>query len=149
MNMSIEQRFSPIGLSRIILNHKYKNKSKHGISEMLRNPNIIDDSLLAINISTCLFNDNRDGPISDIIRNCIGEEYELKLKMLAKQAGLYFFDEFDLRQTGFDKTPDIKLAIPCMYKGSVVNWIESKASFGDMDSHKKYFRDQLASYGNR
>lgn len=154
LKIAMRERFPPYGLCRLILNEYNfrglsKPPTKSELNEMLRNPTLIPDSLLAVNVSTCLYNDNRDGPIPDAIRQSIGEEYEHKLKLLAKEAGLHFFDEEDLRRIGFDKTPDLKLAVPCLYKGTVVHWIESKASFGDMESHKKYVRDQLTSYGNR
>ncbi|XP_062550499.1 CDAN1-interacting nuclease 1 isoform X2 [Armigeres subalbatus] len=118
-------------------------------NKKVKSTDLIPDSILGANVSYCLYNENMEGPITDTIRRCIGEEYEVKLKQLARDMGMVFYDEGDLRRTGYDKTPDLKLAIPCMYKGRVVNWIESKASFGDMDSHLKYVRDQLISYGNR
>ncbi|KAG4075344.1 hypothetical protein HA402_003135 [Bradysia odoriphaga] len=154
LKIAIRERFPPYGLCRLILNEYHFPQlstplTKSELNEMLRNPTLIPDSLLAVNVSTCLYNDIRDGPIPDAIRQSIGEEYEHKLKLLAKDAGLHFFDEDDLRRIGFDKTPDLKLAVPCLYKGTVIHWIESKASFGDMESHKKYVRDQLISYGNR
>lgn len=99
--------------------------------------------------STCIFNDIQDGPIIDMLRYTIGEEYEVKLKNLARDAGLTFYDEGDLRRDGFDKTPDLLLAIQCLYKGNVISWIESKASFGDPESHSRYLKDQLSSYTNR
>ena len=99
--------------------------------------------------STCIFNDVQDGVIIDMLRYSIGEEYEVKLKKLARDAGLTFFDEGDLRRDGFDKTPDLLLAIQCLYKNTIINWIESKASFGDYESHSKYLKDQLSCYENR
>jgi CDAN1-interacting nuclease 1 len=149
LHMSINNKFSPLGLSRILLNEKYKSSDKSEISDMLRDPNLIPDSLMAANIGFCLYNDNQEGILTDAIRKCVGEEYELKLKQYARYAGLEFYDEGDLRRTGYDKTPDLKLAIPCLYKGKVIHWIESKALFGDLYVHQKYIRDQLTSYSNR
>lgn len=84
-----------------------------------------------------------------MVRYSIGEEYEVKLKKLARNAGLTFYDEGDLRRDGFDKTPDLLLAVPCLYRNTIVTWIESKASFGDNESHSKYLKDQLSCYENR
>lgn len=117
---------------------------------MLTTPSLItDDPHFGLNIAHCLYNENYDGQIADIIRRTIGEDYEVRLKKLATDAGMIFHDEVYLRRHGYDKTPDLKLAVPCMYRGKVINWIESKASFGDLDSHQRYINEQLASYGNR
>lgn len=116
---------------------------------MLYHPRQIPNLHLAQNVVHCLSNDNYDGPIADMIRRTIGEDYETRLKRMATDAGMVFHDEVYLRRHGYDKTPDLKLAVPCMYKGKVIQWIESKASFGDMDSHRRYVQEQLLSYGNR
>lgn len=116
---------------------------------MLKNPHTIPDRLLALNVIQCLYNDNSDGPITDIVRRSIGEDYETRLKQKASEAGLVFHDEVYLRRYGYDKTPDLKLAVPCMFRGRLIHWIESKGSFGDMESHQRYISEQLASYGNR
>jgi hypothetical protein len=79
----------------------------------------------------------------------IGQEYELRLQRMLKDLNIVFRDEEHLRQHGYDKTPDIKLEIPIAVDGFVVNWIESKALFGDEESHNIYFKDQFLSYWNR
>lgn len=141
---------SPISYARIFLQEKFKSTYKKShINEILRNPNLIDDPILACNVTYCIHNDILDGPVTDVIRRCIGEEYELQLKTMAKDAGLVFYDEHDLRRTGFDKTPDLKLAIPVLFRGKVVHWIESKALFGSTKVHQKYIKEQLESYSNR
>ncbi|XP_055534979.1 CDAN1-interacting nuclease 1 [Wyeomyia smithii] len=149
LKMAVSLRIPPLSLCRIILLKRFPDTTKSEVSEMIRNPDLIKDSLLGANVGYCMYNENMEGPITDTIRRCIGEEYEVKLKHMARDVGLVFYDEGDLRRTGYDKTPDLKLAIPCLYKGRVVNWIESKASFGDMETHLGYLRDQLVSYGNR
>lgn len=68
---------------------------------------------------------------------------------MATQAGMHFYDENDLRRLGYDKTPDIKMLLPFLYKGEIINWIESKANFGCIKTHKTYIQQQLSSYCNR
>ncbi|XP_050091251.1 CDAN1-interacting nuclease 1 [Anopheles aquasalis] len=149
LKMAAKLRVPSMVLCRIILGKIFSTSTRQEIAEMLRMPDMIPDSLLAVNVSYSLYSENMDGPITDAIRRCIGEEYEDRTKKLARAAGMVFYDEGDLRRTGYDKTPDLKLAIPFAYRGRVINWIESKASFGDVDSHRRYIKDQLASYGNR
>lgn len=147
--MALEMDFSPISFARIIVSAAYSDLAKPEISEMIRNFDLIPDPRLSLNVCHCVLNDNQEGPIADAARRCIGEEYELRLKEFARNAGMVFYDEGDLRREGYDKTPDLKMAIPFLYKGKVMNWIESKALFGDQESHKRYLADQLTSYVNR
>lgn len=149
LHMATRERFLPVSFCRILLAIEYHGTPKSITNEMMRNPHMIPDPLLGLNVMNCLFNDKSDGPLIDLKRQAIGEDYEVRLKKLAADVGLEFHDEVYLRRYGYDKTPDLKLAVPCMYKGKIISWIESKASFGDMISHRQYVNDQLASYGNR
>ena len=53
----------------------------------------------------------------------IGHDYENKAKRSLERLGLSYQDEDELREKGYDKTPDIKLDIPFAYNGYVINWI--------------------------
>ncbi|XP_055904329.1 CDAN1-interacting nuclease 1 [Eupeodes corollae] len=149
IDIACSERMSPVILCRIILQERYKDFQKSDIAELMKKPNLIEDEKLAGNVRQCTLSDNQEGPVVDIRRRCLGEEYEVKLKKMATDAKMAFFDENDLRRTGFDKTPDLKLVLPCLYKGCVVNWIESKALFGDAKTHRRYLYSQLSSYSNR
>ncbi|EDO29082.1 predicted protein, partial [Nematostella vectensis] len=79
----------------------------------------------------------------------VGYEYEFILKEKLQNRNIEFIDEDIMRAKGYDKTPDFKLEIPIAVDGHVVNWIESKASFGDEYNHQAYLKEQFWSYWNR
>ena len=79
----------------------------------------------------------------------MGQEYEVKLQCYLKERNIPFRNEDQLRTRGYDKTPDVKLEIPIAVNGYVINWIESKARFGNKDIHKRYIKEQFLSYWNR
>ena len=68
---------------------------------------------------------------------------------MANEAGMHYYNENDLRRLRYDKTPDMKMILPFRYKGEIINWIESKADFGDIQTHKYNIQQQLSSYCNR
>lgn len=73
----------------------------------------------------------------------------MKLQDCLIQRNIAFRNEEHLRLRGYDKTPDIKLEVPIAVNGYVINWIESKARFGNMEVHQKYIKEQFLSYWNR
>ena len=93
--------------------------------------------------------DDQYGPIADSMALSVGQEYEVKLQCYLKEQNIPFRNEDQLRIKGYDKTPDVKLEVPIAVNGHVINWIESKARFGNEDIHKNYIKDQFLSYWNR
>uniref|UniRef100_A0A1A9WE78 CDAN1-interacting nuclease 1 n=1 Tax=Glossina brevipalpis TaxID=37001 RepID=A0A1A9WE78_9MUSC len=134
LKIAREHGIGPITLCRYILKCKYEMKNKAEISHLLKYPQLIEDHQLSANVIQCICSDNQDGPL---------------LKDLATKAGLHFHDENELRRLGYDKTPDLKMILPFLYRGEAINWIESKAGFGDIKSHRYYTQQQYQSYCNR
>nr|CAG4641883.1 EOG090X0A0V [Eurycercus lamellatus] len=154
LRLSEEMGLTPALLARAIVERHYQkpDKSKPAkllISTLLKNTSLIDDRDLAFETYLCLLEDDEYGPIADATKQSIGYEYEIKLRLDLDQCNIAFLHEEHLRFKGYDKTPDIKLEIPVAVDGQVINWIESKALFGDEESHRGYLKDQLYSYWNR
>ena len=59
--------------------------------------------------------------------------------------GVGYKREEELREGG-GKTPDFLLDGPIYYRGEEINWIESKASMGDLKEVKKNIKKQLSAY---
>lgn len=126
-----------------------KPPTKQQISQLMRDTNLIEDSDVAVEVFKATLRDEGYGYLAECTKRSIGAEYERRLKRHLRQLNISYQDEHDLRAAGYDKTPDVKLDVPISVNGSVVNWIESKALFGDEESHTAYLNDQLWSYWNR
>lgn len=154
LQLADENDLAPSLMARILLE---QHLSQHGeivsckqeISRLMKNTCLIEDKLLSIDVYLCILNDDQYGPLTDSVRHSIGQEYEFKLKQHLQKLHIPFVAEEQLRIQGYDKTPDVKLEIPFAVEGHVINWIESKASFGDEINHKIYLKDQFWSYWNR
>lgn len=79
----------------------------------------------------------------------IGLEYESILHQKLHARRIPFLTEDALRQRGDAKTPDALLSVPLLVHGRVVNWIDSKATFGDPSSHLGYHKSQYSAYLRR
>ena len=71
------------------------------------------------------------------------------LAKILRDHNICYQTEEVLRAKGFDKTPDFKLESPISINEKVINWVESKASFGDYTSHQQYYDNQSKGYVNR
>ena len=154
-----KNRFSPGLTGRILIEDYYSRNRVEGeaaptnpkpiISKLLRNPNLITDPRLGCEVENAIYNDSLYGPMAESIKQGVGHEYEVLLKQELRKRDIGFEDEKEFRAKGYDKTPDVKLVVPFSVNGIIINWIESKALFGDDEHHTTYLRDQLWSYWNR
>jgi len=123
---------------------------KQKVGKMMRDTTLIEDGLLAYEVWLATLDDHSYGPVAEAIKGSVGEEHEQKIKDILTEMEIPYCDEHVLRGEGYDKTPDIKLEVPLALEGGhVINWIESKALFGDPESHSGYERDQFFPYWNR
>ncbi|KAK1932063.1 Uncharacterized protein P3T76_012563 [Phytophthora citrophthora] len=103
----------------------------------------------------CIDDDVIGSPLADRIRHNMGVEYEYLLLETLRNRQLVFESEDMLREKGLSKTPDVRLLLPIGVKDPnsgqihVVNWIDSKAMFGDRDTHETENASQLQGYVNR
>ncbi|XP_025756863.1 CDAN1-interacting nuclease 1 isoform X3 [Oreochromis niloticus] len=153
LELANEVDLSPALMARIILDRFLQGQdggmpSKSVLNSMLKEPSLIPDQILANNVYQCTINDCCYGPLVDCIKHAIGHEHEVLLREKLKEKNLSFLDENHLRTMGYDKTPDIILEVPVAVEGHIVHWIESKASFGDDQSHRTYLNEQFWSYWN-
>ncbi|XP_046848945.1 CDAN1-interacting nuclease 1-like [Xenia sp. Carnegie-2017] len=147
---------SPCILARIILEEylsctyiEGETVPKEVPSLMMKDPTLVPCQKLSREIQHCISMDEHSGPVVDAMRRSIGLQYEKVLEEKLTEKKIPFLGESHMRAYGYDKTPDFKLQVPIAVDGHVVNWIESKASFGDEYNHKINMRDQLWSYWNR
>ncbi|XP_040203306.1 CDAN1-interacting nuclease 1-like [Rana temporaria] len=154
LNLAYEVGFSPALIARMVLERFLQDQdgqphTKHVLNSMLREPSLIPDAILANQVQQCIINDCCNGPLVDCIKHAIGHEHEVLLREKLMEKNLGFLDEDQLRLKGYDKTPDFILEVPAAVDGQVINWIESKASFGNESSHCMYLQEQFWSYWNR
>lgn len=126
-----------------------ENVSKNWITKCLNNPNIIEDERLRKEIEDCILADDSYSPLMEKFRNRIGVEYEFLLHERLNNLGILFLSEEETRQHGYPKTPDATLITPILVGSYPVTWIESKATFGDPESHQDYAQRQFRPYYNR
>ncbi|CAG4953988.1 unnamed protein product [Parnassius apollo] len=147
LRLSDSQGISPALLVRSLLQNVYPDSTQ--TKKIIKDTTLIENKDLAYQMFLGIMNDNQYGPYADIIKQSIGLEYELRLERELRLMNITFSDENILRSRGYDKTPDFKLDVPIAVDGFIVNWVESKAMFGDEENHSGYVKEQLTCYWNR
>ncbi|CAK1583691.1 unnamed protein product [Parnassius mnemosyne] len=147
LRLSDSQGISPALLVRSLLQNVYPDSTQ--TKKIIKDTTLIENKDLAYQMFLGIMNDNQYGPYADIVKQSIGLEYELRLERELRLMNITFSDENILRSRGYDKTPDFKLDVPIAVDGFIVNWVESKAMFGDEENHSGYVKEQLTCYWNR
>lgn len=70
----------------------------------------------------------------------------MAIHMWLEKQGITFATEVQSRVAGKTRTPDFLLDKPTKLGGRTVNWVESKASFGDDKEVMRDFNKQLSDY---
>ena len=128
---------APASLARVVVEaHLGAQKSK--VSKYLREPHRIDEPALREAVAAALDADPMNGPGVDTARRLLGIEYEVALQQALHARGVPFLTEGELRARGEAKTPDALLLVPLLVRGRAVNWIDSKAMYGEAETHGEY-----------
>ncbi|KAL9188876.1 hypothetical protein ACHAXT_011366 [Thalassiosira profunda] len=131
-------------------------------------------SRLSREVREAIDSDPMYGPRQDRERHNVGIEYELLLEQTLRSMDVPFETEEDLRARGTAKTPDILLSCPVgvkvrrreplgrararneysleddeEYEWKIICWIDSKALFGDADTHTNSVLPQVETYVHR
>ena len=140
-------RLGQLELNNDLLNNE---QQKISISNLIKETHLLKNGRLAAEILECCAIDDDYGPSIDLIKNLIGIEYEIKLEHILVSKGITFVKEEELREKGFDKTPDFKLELPIyLSNGKCISWIDSKATCGDELAYNDYYESQFKYYLNR
>ncbi|CAG0908125.1 unnamed protein product, partial [Cyprideis torosa] len=152
LRLSYKYGVSAACLSKKLLLDELRDRPEEDpklVDKYLKNTSLLKDFRLAEEVDMCSFTDRFYGPIGNVIKRQKGLDYEAKLHAELKKLGLEFCSEDELRVRGSDKTPDVLLKTPFFYDGVAINWIESKAVFGEPISHAQLCDSQYEKYRNR
>lgn len=119
--------------------------SKKAYRKMLEDPKSIKDQRLKKELEKVNKADKIYSPRGSEVQRKRGVVGELKLEEWLQDKGIRYKTEEDLRGE-YPKTPDILLDKPMFHRGSMIKWIESKASFGDKIEIRKNLKGQLVPY---
>lgn len=143
LSISRKWRFPPILTGLMIFQETGFSKKQYW--KYVKNPELIENGRTRKEITEIARADIVYSPKaseSQYKRGAWGEE---RLREWLNSHEITYRTERDLRGE-FPKTPDCLLDEPIRVNGWEINWIESKASFGDSIEVKKNIRNQLIPY---
>lgn len=149
LSLAEEVALPPTMLARVVLEAHLGVKKGKVVGQLLKDPWLIADERMRREVASAVEEDPHYGPHIDTVKRVMGLEHEELLQQRLRAQGVPFLTEEELRLRGDAKTPDALLPVPLLVRGRVVNWIDSKATFGDPASHAEYRANQFSGYVNR
>jgi len=143
MELSDRYRFPPILIAMFLFLED--GASKKEFWGYINDPDQLEASTAA-ELREAVENDIVYSPDANIRQRERGLWGEDLLHQWLDGQGITYRTENDLRGEETTKTPDCLLDHPVVYQGHVINWVESKASFGDNTEFKFNSRKQLVPY---
>ncbi len=143
LHLSEKWRFPPILTGLLIFQEN--GFSKKQFWKYVREPECISNPRIKREIVEITQADMIYSPWGNEIQYKRGAWGENKLHEWLNSNGITYRTEKDLRGL-YPKTPDCLLDEPMKINGWTINWIESKASFGDRVEFNKNIRGQLSQY---
>ena len=137
-------KFSPVLIAGFILQEL--GYSKKEIKLKLQNTDLIKDKRIKKEILKAIENDFVYSPASSESQAKNGSNTENLIGVWLKSKKVGFETEQESIAKGRPKTPDFLLKKQFNFNGNKLNWIESKASFGDVPEIRKNYKKQLGPY---
>ncbi len=138
--------FPPTLMASLIM--KNCEISKKNINCLFKNVDLIENRRLRKEVKKALEADHFFSPHAHEMQCKKGVMGEAVIQKWLDDREISYFTEADIRAKGEGKTPDFVLANPICVDNSMVNWIESKALFGDDFEHEHYSKKQFQEYAN-
>lgn len=151
VGLAAEVEIPPTELVRWILPHidlAAHASSSVKVKDIVVQPSLVANAPLRRQILRAVGSDPIRSPAFDDARRLVGLEYEHRLQRMLRARGIPFRSEEELQREGAAKTPDVELPVPIDVGGRAVNWIDSKACFGDESAFLEH-APQFQAYINR
>jgi len=143
LDIAQEWSFPPVLMGQMMLGElKIPRKKVWGT---FLHPETAPDDRIRKEVEALLAADPIYSPRGMELQRDRGRRGEARLYGWLERHGIGYRTEVDLRGK-FSKTPDALLDRPIMFFGQKLQWIESKANFGDDVELRRNLRKQLAPY---
>ncbi|HWR25150.1 MAG TPA: C15orf41 family protein [Methanosarcina sp.] len=138
--------FPPTLMASLIM--KNCEISKKNVNWLFKNIDSIENHRMKKEVKRALEADHFFSPHAHEMQCKKGEMGEEIIRKWLDDREIPYVTEADIRAQGDGKTPDFVLENPVCIDNRMVNWIESKALFGDDFEHEHYVKKQFREYAN-